>query len=201
MSKVTVFLSGIATAMALVSSPAATADEIEAVLAHPPFGVYYICGEHAQGQLEHQGDALGTDCMIAELVTVDGRTWPRLYAGDGTSNDQWFSWRAPVHSPCDCEVVRVNDNPVVNEPGVLGEPPASFVILRRDDGVQFLLAHIQEPSVEVGSRVKYGQAIALVGNNGYGRNPHVHVGAWKGKTALQLRWDQRFMAGAKAAAR
>ena len=36
-----------------------------------------------------------------------------------------------------------------------------------------------------------GQVVARVGNNGYGRSPHIHIGAWKGENPYQIRWDLR----------
>jgi hypothetical protein len=172
---------------------AAAAPEPGVVLAHPPFAGYYHCGEHYAGQLKYRGDALGTDCMVAELVTEDGRTWSRTHRGDGRQNDDWYGWNVELLSPCACTVVKLHLNPVTNEPGILGKPPASHVVLERADGTRFLLAHIQQPSVRVGDEIKAGEPIARVGNNGYGRMPHVHIGAWRGETPLQIRWDQREM--------
>lgn len=168
---------------------AAAAEGIESVLAHPPFADYYTCGEHRQGELPYLGDDLGTDCLVAKLVTVSDRTWVRYHEGDGAKNEDWFGWDAELHSPCDCVVAEVRINPVTNQPGRLGEPPASMIVFEREDGVHFLMAHVQNVSVVAGKRVSSGQVVARVGNNGYGRMPHVHVGAWKGRTALQIRWD------------
>jgi hypothetical protein len=179
--------------LALATSSASATDhspsDIEFVLAHSPFDSYYVCGEHHQGELAYLGDDLGTDCMVSKLVTVDDRTWARTYEGDGLRNEQWFSWRATLLAPCECEVVKIHLNPVQNEPGKLGQPPASSMVFKRSDGVHILYAHIQEPAVAVGDKVAYGQPVAKVGNNGYGRNPHVHVGAWRDGKAIQLRWD------------
>jgi len=173
---------------------------IESVLAHPPFDSYYVCGEHRQGELEYIGDDLGTDCVVEKLVTENDRTWARAHEGDGTKNEQWFGWRAQLLSPCECKVTKVIVNPVVNDPGRLGEPPSSMIILERKDSVHFLLAHVQEIAVKEGDQIVYGQPIAKVGNNGYGRIPHVHVGAWKGETALQIRWDTSIAAKEEGAA-
>src|SRR5690606_24073058 len=137
--------------------------------------------EHFAGQFKWLGDALGTDCVVNRLVEIDGRLFARAHEGDGSRNEQWYGWNQPLLSPCDCEVVKLHENAVVNEPGVLGEPPASNIVLRRDDGAHFLLAHIQQPEVKVGDRVAAGQPVARIGNNGYGRTPHVHVGAWRGE--------------------
>src|SRR5690606_12621701 len=105
-------------------------------------------------------------------------------------------WNAPLLSPCECEVLKIHVNDVTNEPGRLGKPPASIIVLKREDGVHFMLAHVQDIKVEVGARVGYGDEVARIGNNGYGRTPHVHVGAWRERTPLQIRWDQRYMNGA-----
>ena len=35
-----------------------------------------------------------------------------------------------------------------------------------------------------------GEKVAQVGNNGMSRQPHIHIAAWRGKTALQIRFDQ-----------
>ena len=43
--------------------------DIDAVLAHPPFAVPYVCAEHPAGALPSVGDDLGQDCMVqAEKV-------------------------------------------------------------------------------------------------------------------------------------
>src|SRR5438445_4305143 len=114
----------------------------------------------------------------------------RTHAGDGRENSDWFGWDKEVLSPCKCEVVKLTENSVVNQPGVLGKPPASFIVLKRDDGVFFLLAHVAKVQVSVGQRVESGQLIARVGNNGYSRQPYIHIGAWKGQESLQIRFDQ-----------
>lgn len=185
-------LAGITLASLALAGPA-RATEIDSVLAHPPLDAFFTCSEHWQGQLQALGDALGRDCMVERLVEENGRTWTRPYATDGMTNEDWFGWRVPVLSPCDCVVTKMHENQGQNAPGLLGKPPATYLILRRDDGVHFLLAHIQMASVTVGQRVGYGEPIAKVGNNGFGRSPHVHMGAWKDNTPLQIRWDQTRM--------
>ena len=162
-------------------------------LAHAPVDAAFSCTEHFAGQFIELGDALGTDCIVTRLVDVDGRLFSRMYSGDGSKNEDWYGWRQPLLSPCDCEVMAVNINPVTNEPGKPGKPPASLIMFRRDDGVWFVYGHLQEAIVRVGDKVTAGQAVARIGNNGYGRVPHVHVGAWRGEEALQIRWDQSTM--------
>lgn len=168
-------------------------EPIEAVLAHPPVDAMYACSEHFAGQFKHPGDALGADCVVQKLVDVDGRLFSRAHAGDGARNEDWYGWNEPLLSPCDCEVKKLHENPVVNQPGILGKPPASHLVLVADDGTHFLLAHIQAPLVKPGDRVSAGQPVARIGNNGYGRTPHLHIGAWRDSTPLQIRWDQTRM--------
>jgi hypothetical protein len=167
----------------------ATPSTPDHVVAHPIYRQYFLCGEHAAGELKGLGDALGTDCVIHQVESVNGRVWARSHAGEGERNEDWYGWGQDVLSPCDCAVTKINLNPKTNQPGMLGSPPASVIELTRDDGIHFVLAHIAEPQVIVGARVHPGQIIAKVGNNGYSRHPHIHVGAWKGQTPLQISFD------------
>lgn len=165
----------------------------ETALAHPPFDAFYACTEHFAGQLSDLGDALGTDCVVQRLVNVDGRLWGRAYADAGEKNEDWYGWHYDVLSPCRCTVEAVQENPQQNEPGKPGSPPASHIVLRRADGVYFMLAHVRSPTVKKGDNVEEGQSIAKVGNNGYSRTPHIHIGAWKADKPLQIRFDQNKM--------
>jgi murein DD-endopeptidase MepM/ murein hydrolase activator NlpD len=184
--------------MALLGSLAlawpARAEPLPVVLAHPPFRSLYSCTEHWAGQFQYPGDALGTDCVVQHLVTEDGRTWLRGYRGDGARNEDWYGFGAEVLSPCTGVVERVTTNPVVNLPGAMGDAPASLVVLRQADGTRFMVAHVQDPEVQPGEAVEAGQTLARVGNNGYSRHPHIHLGAWIGETPLQIRFDQTRMA-------
>lgn len=184
MSRICMYLS-----LAALTTACAAPGRSTHVLAHPIFKQSYFCGEHAAGELRRVGDALGTDCVIYQLGSVNGRTWARWYVGNGDRNEDWYGWGKEVLSPCDCKVVKLRINPETNEPGRLGKPPASSIELAREDGVHFVLGHIESPQVGEGERIRAGQAIARVGNNGYSRNPHIHLGAWNGTTPLQIRFD------------
>lgn len=161
----------------------------DAVLAHPIFRLSYTCSEHWEGNLRSLGDALGSDCVIQEMVDEDGRRWMRSHRADGRKNEDWYGWNQQVLAPCSCEVVRMSENKITNAPGILGGPPASANFLKRDDGVTFVLAHVQSISVSVGEKVRAGQVVAKVGNNGMSRHPHIHIGAWRGNQPLQIRFD------------
>ncbi len=180
----------------IVAGPGGTIAEaartapIETVTLHRLFNEYYACGEHVEGELPYLGDALGADCLIQGGLDPDVETgFARAYRNDGARNEDWYGWNAEVLAPFDATIVRVNINPVVNQPGQLGAPPASFIVFERADGMRVLFAHVQDVQVSQGDSVTAGQIVARVGNNGYGRSPHIHVGAWKEETAFQIRWD------------
>jgi hypothetical protein len=174
------------------AEPAGSPTQIEVITLHRLFNQYYACGEHVEGELAYVGDALGADCLIQGGLdpNVEGG-FVRAFRNDGARNEDWYGWNAEVLAPFDATVVRININPVVNQPGTLGSPPASFIVFERADGMRVLFAHVQDVRVAQGDTVTAGQVIALVGNNGYGRSPHIHVGAWKGETPYQIRWDLR----------
>ena len=178
----------------MAAAPLGYANPPEVVLAHPIHAEYFQCGEHHVGQLQALGDDLGTDCVIQRFVLFDDkRAMPLAFRAYGSRNADWFGWRQPVLAPADAVIEQIDINPETNTPGRTGKPPASSIQLLRDDGVRFVLAHVREITVEEGVRVTAGQPIAKVGNNSYGRLPHIHMGAWRGDTPLQIRFDQRHM--------
>ena len=93
-------------------------------------------------------------------------------------------------SPIDGTVRKINNNGKINEPGSTGEGTATFIIIESDGGLNIMLAHLTDLKVKVGDKVKQGQPVALVGNNGQSWQPHVHIGAWKGNEPLQIRFNQ-----------
>ncbi len=169
----------------------ATPVAIQQVMVHPLFEDPYMCSEHAAGELPYPGDDLGQDCMIFAFDESKKILFPRLYRTDGQENKDWYGWNRPVYSPCNCDVLKVHVNPLTNQPGQPNKSRASGVLLKDADGTMFAVAHLQGIVVKEGSRLKAGDQIGLVGNNGYAKAPHVHIGAWRGKQALQVRWDQR----------
>jgi hypothetical protein len=166
------------------------AGTIREVLLSPIYRQDFMCSEHFNGQLDYAGDALGSDCMIVG-GTDDDRGFSRLFRAEGQRNEDWYGWLAPVLSPVRGTVVGTFEKGETNVPGAMGKPPAGMIQIRTGDGIIVLLAHVVNISVKLGGTVLPGQAIAQVGNNGFARAPHIHVGAYVQATAepLQIRWD------------
>jgi hypothetical protein len=158
-------------------------EELPSVTVHPPVAARYACSEHYEGEYQGVFDALGQDCVIV----WNGRT----HTGEGTRNQDHHIWGVPVLAPFDGRVERITVNPVVNEPGTLGTPPATSVIFQGRDDVRVGYAHVDRITVKEGESVAAGQPFAAVSNNGMSSSPHLHVGAWKGDTPVQIRWDLR----------
>ncbi|QNM82589.1 M23 family metallopeptidase [Sphingomonas sabuli] len=164
---------------------------IQAVVLHPIFADYFNCGEHPAGEESIVGDALGTDCQIVGGVFGENRSFARQFRTDGKTNADWFSWQKDVLAPIDGVVTGLFPNAKVNEPGQRGKPPAAMIQITRDDGLVVVLAHVTDFAIKLDQRVKAGDVVAKVGNNGPSYAPHVHVGAYRGVEPLQIRWDQR----------
>lgn len=150
------------------------------------------CMEHyATDGLPYAGDALGTDCMAQSVPGEDDVGFARLYRTDGAANEDWYGWHVPVHSPVSGKVIGLLANPTVNAPGSTGRPPAGMLMIATNDGATVVLAHIDAVTLKVGDAVLAGQIVGRVGNNGFARAPHIHLGAYRGATPLQIRWNQR----------
>jgi len=160
---------------------------------HPIFNTHYVCSEHYAGQFQELGDALGSDCIVQGFSEFDGKKWLRGHKGDGSANEDWYGWNSPVLSPVNGEVVKINFNKIENQPGVLGKGVASFIILKKDDGLFVMLAHVRDIKVKIGDKVIRGKQIASVGNNGKSWHPHIHIGLWRNKKPLQVKFNQEDM--------
>jgi murein DD-endopeptidase MepM/ murein hydrolase activator NlpD len=174
---------------------------IHQVTLGPIFAADFMCSEHFEGQIPYAGDALGMDCMITGGVDGDSG-YSRLFRTDGRANADWYGYGQPVLAPTDGTIAGVFAKTEVNVPGSMGKPPAAMVQIRRSDGIIVTLAHLADIRVKIGDTVKAGQQLGVVGNNGYARAPHTHIGAWREATAepLQIRWDLHAIGVMRAAA-
>ncbi|MDR9417533.1 M23 family metallopeptidase [Gracilimonas sp.] len=176
---------------------AQASEEIEAVVLYPVMNTTFTCAEHAEGELTNLGDAYGRDCMVIrnDTTRLKGHRIPSLFKNNGLNNEDWFGWEVPVLAPFDGTVTSVNINDLTNQPGKFPDRTelegASEIRFSCENGVQVVYAHIRNPDVESGQSVKSGQEVALIGNNAVSTAPHIHLGAWRDKTPLQIRFDLR----------
>jgi hypothetical protein len=161
----------------------------DALVIHPLVHPHFTCLEHPARQLRTLGDALGSDCLVMHIGAGAAGRFPAFYRGSGERNEDWYGWREPVLAPFDGTVDSVFVAPAANRPGALGKGCPGGVVFLRADGVRVLYAHLQDISVRAGERVRAGEPVARVGNNGPAYFPHTHVGAWRGAEPLQIRFD------------
>lgn len=155
----------------------------------------FACTEHWDGQFKYAGDALGTDCVIGGWYEDDKRLFQRSFTNSGFKNEEWFGFKKNVLAPCDCTVTKIHINPITNQPSVMTPGRASSITFKTKEGLSVLLAHVREVEVKEGETVKRGTVVAKVGNNGYSRNPHIHIGAWdKEGKPIQIQFDQSTLA-------
>ena len=167
------------------------ANSADSIKIHAIHKENFSCTEHWEGQFKYVGDALGTDCVISGWYQDDKRLFQRTYINDGFNNEDWFGFDKAVLSPCDCTVTAIHINQKTNVPGIMQPGRASSISFQTKAGETVLLAHVRQVDVKVGDIVKRGYPAAKVGNNGYSRNPHIHIGAWDSQgTPLQIQFDQ-----------
>lgn len=172
-------------------------EPIEAVVLHPIVAVPFMCGEHAHGELSSLGDMYGKDCMVVGTDTTRAADqWlPSLFEGDGLENEDWFGWEVELLAPCDGSVIATSENPRTNRPGQFPDrdtlEPASEIRFACADGTGVVYAHVRDLRVAPGDRVSAGDVVAAIGNNAVSKAPHVHLGAWRDDTPLQIRFDLR----------
>lgn len=176
------------------ASPQQEAAPYDDLVIHPLTAAPLVCSEHARGESmePHLGNALGSDCLVVGTVEREGRgQLLSFFEGDGLENDDYFGWREPLLAPFDGVVASVRPPAEPNPPGVLPEDPedGGRIEFRRHDDARVIYVHVREIAVQGGDSVSAGQVVALLGNNGSSRAPHVHIGAWRDRTPLQVRFD------------
>jgi len=113
------------------------------------------------------------------LRLVDGRLW----AGDGTRNEQYFAFGAEVVSVAHGTVVSVRNDMPEEMPGQTpvavkgpGDYLGNHVVVQIGRRVWAVYAHMQPGSIPVqaGERVTTGQRLGLLGNSGNSTQAHLH---------------------------
>ena len=140
--------------------------------------------EHKYSPDLGQWDQLARDFLVAR-TGGDGITRPYRRGTGGKHNENWFGWRREVLAPFDGTVTRIQRPDSTNTPGMKGEGQPGGVFFE-SGAVTVLYGHVREIEVEEGQRVRAGEVVAKVGNNGNSTAPHVHVGAWTNGTPLQI---------------
>jgi len=154
----------------------------------PLFYVRFACTEHVNGELNDLGDALGSDCLVLGGLSTR-KEFLRFYRRDGATNEDWYGWHVEVHAPFNGIVIEVATNRATNVPGTPGQPPPGYIKFKRADGVVVVYAHLDDIRAHQGDHVRVEEVVALCGNNGSAKNPHVQVGAYRDNKPLQIRWD------------
>jgi hypothetical protein len=122
-----------------------------------------------------------------------------LFAGDGSTNAQWYGFGATVTAATPGRVVRAVDGrpdiapcgrgctnptpPILNTPDDIG---GNYVLIDMGNGQFAYYAHLKEGSVAVraGQRVRVGDTLGALGNSGNTTAPHLHFGLQDGPAAL-----------------
>jgi hypothetical protein len=141
-------------------------------------GWYYVAqgGNSTSLNYHNSSNAQQYALDMAELNAIGSRA-RGIYP---SALERYVIFGATVHSPCDGTIVEAVDSlPDLIPPATDREHPAGNHIVIRCEGVNVLLAHLQNGSVmvEEGSTVDTGQRLGRVGNSGNTSEPHLHIHA------------------------
>ncbi|MBI5187476.1 MAG: tetratricopeptide repeat protein [Nitrospirae bacterium] len=101
------------------------------------------------------------------------------YMGDGSMNEDYFSFGKPVIAPADGEIVEVVLNVQDNIPNTTVNwisPGGNYIKIKHDEEIYSILEHLKHGSivVEPNHKIKRGDVLGLVGNSGNSLQPHLH---------------------------
>src|SRR6476619_7077121 len=102
--------------------------------------------------------------------------WTNAHGRRGRPLSDYPGFGSPVLAPADGRIVGVDDGYADNPPGTNSDR-ANHVVIDIGAGRYVLMAHLMQGSVtvQVGDRVRRGQPLAAVGNNGHSSEPHLHL--------------------------
>jgi murein DD-endopeptidase MepM/ murein hydrolase activator NlpD len=75
-------------------------------------------------------------------------------------------------------VTTVNHPTGVNPIGTMNASPVGLLEIKTKEGVNLLIAHLDNIRVKVGDEVPIGSVIGTISNNGFSGAPHLHIGAY-----------------------
>lgn len=109
------------------------------------------------------------------IITHDEKS----FRNNGDTLEDYYCFGAPVLSPCHGDVVRVYERLPDNQPGEVDTRNnwGNFILIRLDNGLHLLLAHLQQDSIKVKEkeRIQPGKVLAACGNSGRSPQPHLHM--------------------------
>lgn len=142
-------------------------------------GTYYITNQHDDFQEQYAYDITKLD------------TWGREWNNNFLKPDDlefYNIFKDTVYSPCNGRVSEVIENCLDHSIGKLDDfkVPSNKIVIQVDNKSIELL-HLLNNSVfvNIGDTVTVGQAIALVGNSGMSKYPHLHINAYRNDVLLQ----------------
>lgn len=178
-----------------------TVSKVEPPVMGPPLeaGTRYIAADSCCDSVRHRRALLSVanDRWLAQRFAVDweqldatGRTVPP--GADPADAAAYAIYGTTVVAAADGTVVHVVEGQPDQVPGRLpaGLTPdladGNSVVIEMADGLYALYAHLQEGSVEVelGQRVRRGDALGLVGNSGNSSAPHLHFHVMDGPSPM-----------------
>lgn len=157
---------------------------IRAPLAGPGWGVLEACcdgaNHHRRGQRAVDGRLRLPERFAIDFARFDDDG--EVHRGDGKTNADYYGFGAPVLAVADATVIDVLSrqadlvpNAPLPEP-TLPEAGGNHVVLDLGDGAFAFYGHLKADSIKVrpGDKVRAGQVIAALGNNGSSTFAHLH---------------------------
>ena len=100
---------------------------------------------------------------------------PQVYNGAGhTGIDLKAYIGTPVYAALDGIVIGVANTDIVRTCYSYGK----WIMIRHENGLSTLYAHLSNQSVSVGQKINRGDIIGYSGNTGYSTGPHLHFGVY-----------------------
>jgi len=114
-----------------------------------------------------------------DLVKVDERG--RSFSGDPRKLESYYTYEASVFACADGEVYEVRDEFDDHRIGGIGRlKEGNRVLIRHAHGERSVIGHLKKGTITVkaGDKVKQGQLIGRIGNNGHSVRPHIHFAVY-----------------------